>query len=545
MWEPSAGIAFPQVQAPVMAEEARSITPTVIPQTPVPPAPVPSVASLPGVAVPVLVEVPVLECEEPLPEVEGASGNPGGGVPDQSQSGSETAVKILNQVQLPQSGSEAKGGWPPSDFRIVVVDDDDASSVATIAGLYDRAAEKPFQTLSMWNRDGSYSTLYQPRYSEGRIREGRTPTATPPPVSLTLPQWSVVPERPLRTFSVFDRPRSVAADQQKPSAFSFTGSPSYVQPAPLAVPPEMPSPVTVPRPVSRASSQGSHASHLPEHINTIGTMVAGVVRDMLAAHQDDAQRRQEVQLQMMLTHKEETEIRVQDAHQSADKQIKLMREMQHMEAQWRKRELEIEKRMQKEREDHQAQLAELVRAHRENAVQKELQQKPSMRVSFPQRVESPLSSRASTPSPPHAFVYDYGAAAADNYAVIVNGDDMHVGISAQGAEQVKQAPLSYPGGDSGFCWGPTQDSITLVKEKLPTVDFPSTGNPPLAPPGYVLVPIGSASAPGHMHSTPVDTGVGSSSKADPNSQLLLHCRTQFLLLIVWCRPHLKLYPSLR
>jgi len=62
-------------------------------------------------------------------------------------------------VQLPQSGSEAKGGWPPSDFRIVDVDDDDASSVATIAGLYDRAAEKPFDTLSMWDRDGSYSTL--------------------------------------------------------------------------------------------------------------------------------------------------------------------------------------------------------------------------------------------------------------------------------------------------------------------------------------------------------------------------------------------------
>jgi len=145
--------------------------------------------------------------------------------------------------------------------------------------------------------------------------------------------------------------------------------------------------------------------------------------------------------------------------------------------------------MQKEREDHQAQLAELVRAHRESAVQKELQQKPSMLVSFPPCVESLPPSRASTPSPPHAFVYDYDAAAADNYAVNVNGvHDTDVGICAQGAEQIKQAPLSYPGGDPGFCWGPTQDSITLVKEKLPTVGFPSTGNPPLAPPGYVLVP---------------------------------------------------------
>ena len=74
----------------VTAEEARSLTPTVTPpQTPVPPAPVPSVASLPGVKVPgVGVEVSVLQCEEPLPE--GASSGPGGNALDQSQS--KTAV---------------------------------------------------------------------------------------------------------------------------------------------------------------------------------------------------------------------------------------------------------------------------------------------------------------------------------------------------------------------------------------------------------------------------------------------------------------------
>ena len=65
--------------------------------------------------------------------------------------------------------------------------------------------------------------------------------------------------------------------------------------------------------------------------------------------------------------------------------------------------------------------------------------------------------------------------------------------------------------------GPTQDSITLVKEKPPTIDFPLSGNIPSVPPGYVLVPVGSTSALGHVHSTPVDTGVGFSIKADPNS----------------------------
>jgi len=170
--------------------------------------------------------------------------------------------------------------------------------------------------------------------------------------------------------------------------------------------------------------------------------------------------------------------------------------------------------MQKEREDHQTQLAELIR---ERAVQKKLQQKPSMRVSFPQGAESPALSRASTPSPPHAFVYDYDAAAADNCAT-VNDDDVHdVGICAQGVDQIKQTPPAYPNRDTGFSWCPAQDSITLVKEKPPTVDFPLTENVPLSPPGYVLVPIGSTSATGHVHSTPVDTGVGFSIKADPNS----------------------------
>jgi len=62
--------------------------------------------------------------------------------------------------------------------------------------------------------------------------------------------------------------------------------------------------------------------------------VAGVVQDMLAAHREDNDRRQadndsrqQVQLQMMLAHREETELRLPGARESADKQMRLLQEM--------------------------------------------------------------------------------------------------------------------------------------------------------------------------------------------------------------------------
>jgi len=78
---------------------------------------------------------------------------------------------------------------------------------------------------------------------------------------------------------------------------------------------------------------------------------------MLAAHKEDNDRRQQVQLQMMLAHREETELRLIEAQKSADvrllearefadKQMRLLQEMHEMAA--RCRELETEKSIRRE-----------------------------------------------------------------------------------------------------------------------------------------------------------------------------------------------------
>ena len=173
------------------------------------------------------------------------------------------------------------------------------------------------------------------------------------------------------------------------------------------------------RPASRDSrvSQGSRTSrvsHLSEHIGAIGSVVTGVVQDLLAAQREDSERRQDVQMRMMLAHREETELRVQEARQSAERQMELMREMHEMagrhaqqRAQWR--EMEMEQTVRQEMEERQVKLisGETERARRQRLVQRELERKRSTRVSFPLGTggESPLSSRASTASTPKAFEY--------------------------------------------------------------------------------------------------------------------------------------------
>ena len=163
------------------------------------------------------------------------------------------------------------------------------------------------------------------------------------------------------------------------------------------------------RPVSRDSrvSQGSRVSrvsHLSEHIGAIGSVVTGVVQDLLAAQREDSdrqmqveerqaqmhreenerqmqmmmaqredgERRQDVQMRMMLAHREETELRVQEARQAAERQMELMREMHEMagrhtqqEAQWREKELE--KTVRQEMEERQVKLisGETERARRQ------------------------------------------------------------------------------------------------------------------------------------------------------------------------------------
>jgi len=108
------------------------------------------------------------------------------------------------------------------------------------------------------------------------------------------------------------------------------------------------------RPASQGSkaSQGSRASRLSECVGQIGTIVADVVQDMLAAHKD-SDSRQQVQLQMMLAHREETELRLIEAQKSADvrlleareaadKQMRLLSEMHEMAArcrEWKQRSL--------------------------------------------------------------------------------------------------------------------------------------------------------------------------------------------------------------
>ena len=117
---------------------------------------------------------------------------------------------------------------------------------------------------------------------------------------------------------------------------------------------------------------------------------------------------------MMLANREETELRVQEARQSAERQMELMREMHEMagrhaqqRAQWR--EMEVEQTVRQEMEERQVKLisGDTERVRRQRSVQRELERKRSARVSFPLGTggESPLSSRASTPSIPKTFPF--------------------------------------------------------------------------------------------------------------------------------------------
>jgi len=304
-----------------------------------------------------------------------------------------------------QSGTGARDEWQPSDFRFVHAVDDDVMSTgsrATLAKLYDRAS------------------AVSPCIGGGNVVSRRDH------VDLRVPRSHV--ERPSRAPLVFERPHSVdtlRVDRE----VSLLTEPMVSRP----VPTRLREGDSAFRPASRDSrvsqvSSTSRASHLSEHIGAIGSVVTGVVQDLLAAQREDSdrhmqlmmvqredgERRQEVQMRMMLAHREETELRVQEARQSAEKQMELMREMHEMagrhaqqEAQWREKELE--KTVRQEMEERQVKLisGETERARRQRLVQRELERKRSTRVSFPLGTggDSPLSSRASTASTPKAFEY--------------------------------------------------------------------------------------------------------------------------------------------
>jgi len=184
-----------------------------------------------------------------------------------------------------QSGTTARSTWQPSDYRLINVDDEckctvSGGSRATLADFYERASA------------GS--------------RIGARPVRGSP--------WDR-----LSAVSVIERSRSSAALRADEEVSSFT-SRNVLRPVPLrscgeenANPPSF-------RPTSRGSraSQGSRGSHMSECIGQVGTIVAGVVQDMLMAHREDTDRRQDVQLRMLLAHREETERRVIEARESAD-----------------------------------------------------------------------------------------------------------------------------------------------------------------------------------------------------------------------------------
>jgi len=206
---------------------------------------------------------------------------------------------------------------------------------------------------------------------------------------------------------------------------------------------------------------------------------------IMMAQREDSERRQDVQMRMLLARREETELRVQESRQSAERQMDLMRGMHEMagrhaqqEAQWR--EMEVEKTVRQEMEERQVKLisGETERARRQRLVQRELERKRSTRVSFPLRTgeESPLSSRASTPSTRKAFQY---------HSETENGANVK----------------------------PAKIGVTQL-ENCDTYLVPPGENPPLLPPGYVLVPIGPSSTFGYAHSTPVGVGVASTIAPD-------------------------------
>jgi len=264
-------------------------------------------------------------------------------------------------------------------------------------------------------------------------------------------------------------------------------------------------------------SRVSRVSHLSEQIGAIGSVVTAVVHDLLAAQREDSdrqmqvqerqaqmhreenerqmqlmmaqredsERRQDVQMRMMLAHRQETKLRVQEARQSAEREMELMREMHEMAgrhaqqtAQWR--EMEVEKTVRQAMEERQVKLVsgDTERARRQRLVQRELERKRSTRVSFPLGTggESPLSSRASTPTTPKAFGYHSE-----------RENDANVYLAKAGVNQLENCDTN----------------LVQSGENLTSV-----------PPGYVLVPIAPSSTLGYAHSTPVGVGVASTIVPD-------------------------------
>jgi len=186
------------------------------------------------------------------------------------------------QVISAQSGTGARNEWQPSDFRLVHAVDDDVMSTgsrATLAKLYDRA---PAVTSPI----GGGNVVSHGRHGDPRVPRSHV-------------------EGPSRAPLVFERPLS--ADMLRVDReVSLLTEPMVSRPV-TTRPREGSSAF---RPVSRDSrvSQGSRVSrvsHLSEHIGAIGSVVTGVVQDLLAAQREDSDRQMQVEERQAQMHREE------------------------------------------------------------------------------------------------------------------------------------------------------------------------------------------------------------------------------------------------
>ena len=204
--------------------------------------------------------------------------------------------------------------------------------------------------------------------------------------------------------------------------------------------------------------------------------------------------------------------------------MRLLQEMHEMTA--RCRELETEKSIRREVEEHQVSLAWInsVRAERgrqRSVVQRESQhQRPSSaaRVDF---ADSPPSTRASTPSPPQAFVYeserDNDAANVDRIVSCARPSVISFAASASCVEQVEPPRVDrlsstlesiHP---MQLFMIQTSADVTVASTPKAAIVNDGAGNPPVIPPGYMLIPITP------VHPVVVGAGVGVNAVSDPTS----------------------------
>jgi len=186
-------------------------------------------------------------------------------------------------------------------------------------------------------------------------------------------------------------------------------------------------------------------------------------------------------------------------------------------------ELEMENFVRREVQEHQANLAwvnsgRAERGRQRSVVQRELERQRPGSVSQVGLAESPPSTRASTPSPSHAFVYDSerdnDVAVVDNRIVSCARPKINRPVE-QSADQVEQPWLGRPSSEPEnthpvhlFMIQTRADNVIVASTPKVTVSYDNAvssattavANPSLIPLGYVLVPI----TPSH----PAPVGVG-------------------------------------